>query len=168
MITLHSGDKFVSEFHKLRGLGRYSADVFGGRKSFNVWKVLSRTHPASGETCLVRQRLNVGGKDILFMQQVEPNPTFAPDQHATMDPMYFQPVPIVEKGPHGLHIFADTDDLPDGARPGIGYPIHREPETLRQYVWLDVAASRKHYLEDEISAVPVTEMDEEEGEDGPF
>jgi hypothetical protein len=62
MIQLFDGTKYVSEFSKLRGLGGYADRVLSGNKAFNIWKIVSRTHPHNNEPCLVRTRTQLNGR----------------------------------------------------------------------------------------------------------
>jgi hypothetical protein len=75
-------------------------------------------------------------------------------------------VPSIEKGEQGIHVFPDTDDTPAGVTAGIGYPVHREPTTLRRFVWVDYTTQQKHYLEEELMTSSV--HDDDDDGDEPF
>jgi hypothetical protein len=141
--TLTDGSAVVSQFGKLEGIETYARQVFAGSKPFNVWTVVHTTHPASGEACLVRRRRVVPGSRIAELEVVEPvqNANLEPTADGLLDPSQFQPALHIQKGEAGLHTFEATEDLPEGAVAGIGYPIHREAfgYSFLRYVILRVA-----------------------------
>lgn len=158
LISLKSGERLISQFTKLRGLGSYASKVMSGQKALNVWTIISTTHPASGERCLVRTRRQISGSDVVEMQEVTPRASATPQAVARLEPEAFEPALQIEKGPHGLHTFAAGEDLPVGAQAGIPYPLHRDPQTLHKYVVLraangDVTEQRHEFVEGAMAGV---------------
>ena len=152
-ITLTDGTKRISEFERLRGIRKLSADVFSGRKAFPVWRPVSNTHPTSGEPgFMTRHREFVAGSQIQSMEVVTPSV----DEH-NFDPDNFVPEVItsVTRSPGGsrppLWTVPEGADIPH-AEPGTQYPIHRD-RNYRRYVYLlwapDFEDATVHYLDPE-------------------
>jgi hypothetical protein len=134
--TLNDGTMVISEFSKLGNPQRYALQVLQGVKTFNVWRVVSTVHPASGDACLLRQRQMISGRDVRSIEQVEPTEFRQPGD---LSPASFQPVAILQKGQFG-NWKAPNENTPAGAVPGVEYPIKREPASLMRYVTLKVAS----------------------------
>lgn len=144
LTTLKTGEKFISQFTKLRGLRDYSSKVMSGQKSFAAWTVISEQHPASGERILVRTRTFVSGSAIATMAEVEP----ATEDHE-YNPDNFRLIPKFQKTEWGFFTFPET--LPAGAESavsGVEYPIHKDPSSLRKYVILTVAEPENSIVEE--------------------
>lgn len=165
LTTLKTGEKFISEFTKLRGLRSYSSQVMSGQKSFAAWTVVAREHPASGEPCLVRTRTFVSGTAIATMTEVAPT-----TEDHEYDPENFKPVEHFQKNEYGFFQFTDAlaADI-EGAVAGIEYPIHRDPTSLRKYVILSVAEpensveEQRHYIDSATNAwQPISEVDDDD------
>lgn len=145
--TLDDGTQVVSEFSKLVSVGRYAAQVYIGSKAFNGWKVVSTTHPHSGEQTLVRERVLYNGKNIRLIEQVEPTT----EEHG-LDPANFRPAAVPQRARFGSYTV--PEEVPhEGLVAGARYPIHRDPESFRQYVIVRVAegeaAEVRFYLDGE-------------------
>ena len=154
MAKLISGLTVVAEFSKLTGTGQgYAGQVFAGRKPFNAWKVVSGTHPASGEPVLVRTREMFAGSQIASITQVKPLPGM--ETSHGYQPENFEPVREIQKGRYGMWT-APTTNTPEGAVPGETYPINRDESSMRRYVILKVAqgetAEVRFYLDAEQSS----------------
>lgn len=177
-ITLANGERHIGEFSKLKKVGAYADDVLRGRKTFNVWRVVGGTHPANGEPCLMRTRQKVNSSQITCIEEVEP----VREDHE-YQAVNFRGVARPQSGKAGLHRFTEPVDptaedavpVPDGARTDVEYPVHRDPESGRRFVWLSYDITR-HYLDPEPAAYPVTtdmeggqgeehEWDDESGDD---
>lgn len=160
-ITTPAGD-FVSEFKKLRRLGKYASDIFAGRKAFNVWRTTATVHP-SGETVLFRTRTLIPASQITALAEVEPLATRA---EGSLDAAHFQPAARMQRGQFGTWL---APDGVAGATPGERYPIHREPDTLRRYVNLAVppnGPATTYFLDATAQPAPAQESsDEDEDED---
>lgn len=135
-VTLRSGEQVVSEFSRLRGISRYSQQVMGGVKPFNVWQVVAETHPVSGEPCLMRSRRLINGREIVDMQIVEPQTERADEARATLRADLFDPVTEPQGGEAGIWVAPDNEDRPELAVAGARYPVHVNPSTLDRYVIL--------------------------------
>lgn len=126
----------VAEFADLGGTGQgYAGQVFARAKPFNAWRVISGTHPASGEATLVRTRQMYNGNAILSIAQVQPKAGFE-TSHEYL-PANFEPVLEIQHGKYGAWV-APTENTPPGAVAGMSYPIHRDPNDFRRYVVLRV------------------------------
>lgn len=135
MATLVTGRRVVSEFAKLAKVQKYVNDVFSGAESFNAWKIVARVHPTSGEETLIREREMISGKQIVSIQQVVSlveNHGYLPDK--------FAPARLTKEGEKGLWRapHATTILETDGVvvMPGVDYPLHRDPHSLRDFVIL--------------------------------
>lgn len=131
--TLDDGTQVVSEFSKLASAGRYSAQVFDGRKPFNGWKVVGSVHPHSGEPLLHRERRMYNGNNVRMIEEVEPTT----EEHG-LAPENFRPL-AVPQGSHRGFYTAPTPALHDDMVEGARYPQHRDPENYRDFVILRVA-----------------------------
>lgn len=141
--TLKSGEVLYSEFDKLTKIGKYSSDVFGGRKPFNAWRLMGNVHPASGEAVLIRERMMVNGSQIAKIRQVK-----------QLEDGTYGPVETVQSGERGVWTApSNPDDQVVGAVMGMQYPVHQDSSDLRQYVILSVAGHDgnadeiRHYLD---------------------
>lgn len=170
-VTLKSGETFISQFDKLKGIGTYAGQVMTGKKALNRWTVLAHEHPASGERVLVRSRTMVNGSEVASMEEVIPKDGADETAVRRLDVDAFEGSPQIEKGTHGLHKFDEADETrPEGVSTKYGYPIYREPGSLRRFVILDARTEpqRKHFLDAEaagFSPVPENEDDREHPDD---
>lgn len=147
MATLTNGETVISEFSKLSNVQRYIAQVFAGTKPFNVWIPVGTEHPQSGEPCLVRRREMISGSMIARVQEVEP----VGEDHGH-DPANFNPITLPQSGEYGSWTCPDNEDTPEGAVAGARYPVHRDPNTLRRFVFIRFDAenpenTRRHWLD---------------------
>jgi hypothetical protein len=164
-VTLNDGRSYVSEFSKLGRVQRYVTQVMAGQKPFNVWSIVGRTHPVSGEPFLTRSRLMLNGSDILAVEQVERKASADPD---SMNPLDFRPVVQHEKMRGGLYktpsegIVHDDYTLPGDTE----FPIHRDDATLRRFVYAvySETAPVRHWLDPE-APVYAGSVGEDEDED---
>lgn len=168
LATLLSGEKLISEFSNLGGEGQgYATKVFAGASVFSVWRVVGNAHPVSGETVLMRTQEMVNGSQIVKLQQVKPREGL--ETTHGFDPANFEPVAIMQQGRYGLWIAPDGSDANqpavEGATPGVGYPVHRDDESLRRYVILraqgeptqiggEPVAEVRHWLDAEGTIAP--------------
>jgi hypothetical protein len=130
--TLHDGTVVVSEFSRLRNVQRYATQVFAGIKPFNVWTVVSTTHPASGEPVLFRTQELVNGRDIERIERVKPITT---DSTAvSLDPSNFVACPVMQRGERGVYMLPADQAEHDGIVAGVEYPVHRDPSTMADYI----------------------------------
>lgn len=140
--TLKNGEKVYSQFDKLTKIGKYSSDVFSGRKPFNAWRVVANVHPASGEKVLIRERLMVNGTEIAKLRQVKPNGDGT-----------YAAVETVQSGERGVWTAPDNpDDQVVGAVMGMQYPVHQSSSDLRDYVILNAEGHDgnpevRHYID---------------------
>lgn len=146
LIALKSGEKFVSEFTKLRSPQKYAQQVFSGQKVMNVWRVEALTHPASGERVLIRSRKIVPGEAIAYIEQVTPKPGLNEVHEHEYKVENFEPYLVIQRGKGGMHVFLDNEDLPDGAVPGIEYPVHLD-ERRKKYVIVTAADAENNVAE---------------------
>jgi hypothetical protein len=136
LATLRDGSRIVSPFTKLAGLESYSKDVFAQRKPFNAWQIVSTRHPVSGEAgVLQRRRRLISGDQIVELEEVKPKEGIT--NLLSLNPEDYEPVLHLQRGEGGFHVFtpareatelAPAVELPEGAVPGVEYPIHREPD----------------------------------------
>lgn len=149
-VTLDDGRQYVGEFSKLGNVQRYATQVMAGVKPFNVWQVVARVHPASGEPCLMRTRVMLSGRRVQSVEMVQP---VAEAPAGTTDPLDFEPVVEVQHGEYGLWTAPTEGELVEGAEPGMKYPVHVEPTDLQRYVVLRAAddaqavGERRYYLQ---------------------
>lgn len=142
--TLKSGEVLYSEFDKLTKIGKYSADVFAGRKPFNAWRLLGNVHPASGEKVLVRERMMINGSEIAKIRQVK-----------QVSEGIYGSVETVQSGERGIWTApSNPDDAVVGAIMGMQYPVHQDSSDLRQYVILNAEghngdAELRYYVDGE-------------------
>lgn len=129
-----SGERVISEFDKLKGIRKLSADVMGSAKAFPVWRPLSERHPISGEPCLVRRRSFIAGSEIAGMEVMKPKAGFE-DSH-NYQPDNFEPEAIIQAGRNGTWRAPDalTEGFVEGSTPGALYPIRRDPDHRRYVV----------------------------------
>ena len=139
--TMTDGSQHVSEFSKLRGIRRLSADVFGGRKGFPVWETVATSHPVSGEPCQIRTRKLVSGRLIASLEAVDEDGA---------------PIQMVDEGSAGRITFAADQDIPDGVRQDVDYPLHRSPDGRRFVIVFSNSGAGEedvlHYIDDEAGA----------------
>jgi hypothetical protein len=154
-----TGQAFIGEFEKVRTGQRYLTAVFAGAKAFNAWKVVATAHPVTGEPVTMRTREMISGRQILSAAVVVPTV----EDHG-YDPDNFELKQFPKQGEFGVYVFG-ADDVPEGGQTGVEYPVHREDETLRRYVYLAYTgldgpddnpdlASTIHYLDPEVSLPP--------------
>lgn len=157
--TLKDDTKVVSSFEKLANVQKYAATIFARMNVFNAWELVSRVHPTSGEPCLVRRRRMISGDQIKEIERVVPIsfPEFtlalpASDQTlppATLRERYdnaisnyvpelFESALEIQHGDGGTWI-APTENAPEGATPGMRYPVHVDATSLGRFVILHVA-----------------------------
>ena len=153
--TMTDGTQHVSEFSKLRGIRRLSADVFGGRKAFPVWDTVAEAHPVSGEPCQVRTRKLVSGRLIASLEVVDAEGAS---------------IQMVDEGAAGRITFTEDQDIPEGVRPNVDYPLHRSPDGRRFVVVFSNSGAGEqdvlHYIDEEAGVsedVPIGVMGEENG-----
>jgi len=139
--TMTDGSQHISEFSKLRGIRRLSADVFGGRKAFPVWETVAEEHPVSGEPCRLRTRRMVSGRLIASLEAVDADGAS---------------IHVVDEGVAGRVTFTEEQDIPEGVQPDVDYPLHRSPEGRRYLVVQsntgDGEADVLHYIDAEAGA----------------
>ena len=158
--TLTNGTSVISEFGRLTGIRKLSADVLGGRKAFPVWTVVGDVHPANGQPCTVRTRSFISGAQVLSMEAVVPTTT----DHG-YSPENFTPEQRIAEGPAGLFRFTPEMDLPEGAVANIDYPTARDPESGRRFIVISEGVT--HFIDPERQDLgPVPGMgDENDGFD---
>lgn len=154
LATLKDGTTVESEFEKLTGIRKLSADVFAGRKAFPVWRTVA-DHLPSGEPCLLRTREFINGSEIVGLVVVDENGE--PEVH-------------VMGGRYGVFTVTEEFAAENGLEVGAKYPIHRDEE-FRRYIytaWSENEVERvKAYLDPEpVAAAPSRDWDEEQGWDG--
>lgn len=148
-VTTDAGIQYVSEFHKLGFPEKYFQKVLRAGKIFNVWNVVSETHPQSGEAVLIRRRIMLNPTRIVSVEEVEPDVRTGPDDY---NPSHFKAKALIEKGAFGLWT-APTEEgaLVVDALPGAKYPIRRDNDSLRRYVVLRAGEGEdevRHWLDE--------------------
>lgn len=136
-VELTTGEQVISEFSKLGKIGRYVGQVFAGSKPLNVWSVLAKTHPHSGEPVLIRRRRFIPAAMIVAIEAVQPKAGMA-ESH-DLNPANFEPVPQMQKGTYGLWVA--PEDAAEGLVAGAEYPVHVDPESLQRYVIISGAGT---------------------------
>jgi hypothetical protein len=153
--TLKDGTNVVSSYEKLTNVQKYAATIFARMNVFNAWELVSRTHPTSGEACLVRRRRMISGDQITEIERVVPISFESANRTrpantvpmtaeayenaiANYDPNVFTSALEIQAGDGGLWI-APTENTPAGAVAGQRYPVHVETQTLARFVILHVA-----------------------------
>lgn len=130
MAILSSGRKVVSEFTKVENLRKYAAEVFKGTRPFNVWHKNGTDHP-SGEEILQRSRELINGDKIESIQEV----TRVGGEAGDYAPEHFAPVFNIKRGPAGIWTCpTDPAQVPEGAVPGVKYPVKISALSGRRYV----------------------------------
>jgi len=138
--TMKDGTEVLAEFSKLAKVQRYVTQVMAGTKPFNVWSVVGRVHPVSGEDVLSRTRTMYNGRDIQTIVEV------------TQDGF---PKVQMQRGTYGVWT------APEGvgvAPEGTEFPLHRDALSGRRYVvaragTLGEADEVRHYIDPEASEV---------------
>jgi hypothetical protein len=144
MATLKDGRKVVAEFSKLKGTGQgYTGRVFAQAMPFNAWRVVGHTHPVSGERVLVRTRVMINGAEIAEIAPVQPRDGIANHNY---EPENFEPATEIQRGQYGVWT-APRENTPEGAQPGVAYPVHRDEVTLARFVYLSVDPERKYSID---------------------
>lgn len=145
-IETRDGEVLISEFQKLKGIRKLSADVMAGRKAFPVWKPVAETHPVSGEPVSVRRRIFLNGDTIARMETVQPLDGMEDDHN--FDPDNFVPEPIIKRGEAGLWTCPENIE---GGVVGVEYPIHRDTDHRRYVIltWAEEESEQvRHYLDE--------------------
>jgi hypothetical protein len=146
LATDKDGSQVVAEFSRLEGSGEgYVSRVFAGAKTFNAWKIVGDTHPVSGEKVLLRQRVMLNGKYLAKVEPVQPKEGRENDHG--YDPDAFEKVTEVQGAEGGKYV-CPAENGPEGAVPGVTYPIHREANSLEKYVILKAAVPTEGNLLD--------------------
>ena len=166
--TLKDGSKLVSSFEKLANVQKYSAQIFARVNVFNAWELVSRTHPTSGEACLVRRRRMISGDQITEIERVVPisfeafvalqdfdrptteNRSLYDEAISNYDPNVFESALEIQQGEGGIWI-APMENVPEGAVAGQRYPVHIDAASLGRFVILraatDAAAEVRFQIE---------------------
>jgi hypothetical protein len=136
LVKLEDGSTVVAPYQRLRGIGRYSAQVMSGAKPLNLWTVRGEAHPVTGERILMRSRRTVSGKTVREMQVVTPKADADAAQIDALAPDAFEPAVEPQSIGFGLYTVDRTKTLEDGIvlPAGTVLPIHRDTGLGERYV----------------------------------